>query len=96
MITPVIPPSRVRIGAPRPYFPRTHEVPPAPAGSPRERLLALSGAPAHREPAALTGPADPVRAADELLDYLRASGYRRPGPDRGAGGAAAGPPAGQP
>jgi electron transfer flavoprotein beta subunit len=108
VITPVVPPSRVRIGVPRPYSPRTHEVPAAPAGSPRERLLALSGALTRREPPALIGPADPGRAADELMDYLRRSGYagrahagrahaeqaraRQPG----SGQAVPGRPAGQP
>jgi hypothetical protein len=98
----------VRIGVPRPYSPRTHEVPAAPAGSPRERLLALSGALTRREPPALIGPADPGRAADELMDYLRRSGYagrahagrahaeqaraRQPG----SGQAVPGRPAGQP
>lgn len=66
---------RVRAGAPRRYSPRTREVPPAPAGSARQRLLALSGALAHREPPALIGPVDSGRAASELLAYLRRSGY---------------------
>jgi len=76
VLTPAVPQPRVRAGTARPYSPRTHEVPPAPAGSPRERLLALSGALTQREPPAVIGPVDPGRAAGELMDYLRRSGYR--------------------
>ena len=94
VIAPVAPLPRVRIGAPRAYSPRTHEVPAAPAGSPRERLLALSGALTHREPPALIGPADPGRAADELLDYLHRSGYASR--TSGASGTGADRPARQP
>ncbi len=73
-LTPAVAPSRVQIGAPRPYSPRLHEVPPAPVGSPRERLAALSGVLTHREPPAVIGPVDAGRAARELMDYLRRSG----------------------
>ena len=50
-------------------------MPPAPVGSPRERLAALSGVLTHREPPAVIGPVDAGRAARELMDYLRRSGY---------------------
>lgn len=73
--TPAVPPSPVLLGAARPYSPRTHEVPPAPVGSPRERLSALSGALTRREPPAVIGPVGAGRAARELMDYLRRSGY---------------------
>jgi electron transfer flavoprotein beta subunit len=75
VVTPAVPPSRVRAGAPRPYSPRTHDAPAAPAGSARERLLTLSGALTQREPPAVIGPMNPGQAADELLAYLRRSGY---------------------
>lgn len=68
-------PSRLRIGPVRPYSPRPHEVPAAPEGSARDRLLSLSGALTRREPPAVIGPADPGRAAGELLAYLRRAGY---------------------
>jgi electron transfer flavoprotein beta subunit len=68
-------PLRVRAGAARPYRPRPHEVPPAPEGSARERLSALSGVLVTRDPPALIGPASPAEAARALLDYLRRAGY---------------------
>jgi electron transfer flavoprotein beta subunit len=73
-------PLRVRAGAARPYRPRPHEVPPAPEGSARERLSALSGVLVTREPPALIGPASPAEAARALLDYLRRAGYAQDGP----------------
>jgi electron transfer flavoprotein beta subunit len=72
---PAVPPSPVRLGVARPYSPRTHRAPPAPVGSPRERLSALSGVLTRREPPAVIGPVDAGRAAGELMDYLRRSGY---------------------
>jgi electron transfer flavoprotein beta subunit len=68
-------PSRLRLGAPRRYVPRTHHAPPPPTGTARERLVTLSGALARREPPAVVGPLDPGQAADELLGYLRRGGY---------------------
>ena len=53
--TPVI------AGPPRPYRPRTHEVPPAPAGSARERLAELSGVLVQR-PADAARPGKPGRS----------------------------------
>jgi electron transfer flavoprotein beta subunit len=70
---------RVRAGAARPYLPRPHEVPPAPEGSARERLSALSGVLVTRDPPALIGPASPAEAARVLLDYLRRAGYAQDG-----------------
>jgi len=63
--TPVI------TGPPRPYRPRTHEVPPAPAGSARERLAELSGVLVQHDPPTLLGPVTPAEAAEALLDFLR-------------------------
>jgi len=58
-------------GPPRPYRPRTHEVPAAPAGSARERLAELSGVLVQRDPPTLLGPVTPAEAAEALLDFLR-------------------------
>jgi electron transfer flavoprotein beta subunit len=66
--------SDLRVGTPRPYRPRTRPVGP-PTGNPHERLLALTGALSAREPARVVGPVDAATAADELLVYLRRSGY---------------------
>jgi electron transfer flavoprotein beta subunit len=72
---PATRPSRLVLGTPRPYVPRTHDAPPPPIGSARERMLALTGALYQRETTAVTGPLSPDRAADELLAYLHRSGY---------------------
>lgn len=64
----------VRVGAPRPYRPRTRPVPP-PEGDAHQRLLALTGALSVREPARVVGPAGPDQAADELVAYLERFGY---------------------
>ena len=66
--TPVI------AGPPRPYRPRTHEVPPAPAGSARERLAELSGVLVQIDPPTLLGPASPAEAARALLGFLQRTG----------------------
>jgi hypothetical protein len=79
VVVPAVPPSQVRAGAVRPYSPGSHDVPPAPAGSARERLFALSGALTRREPPSVIGPVEPDRAAAELMDYLRRSGYVQQG-----------------
>ena len=47
------------------------QVPPAPAGSVRERLAELSGVLVQRDPPTLLGPATPAEAAKALLDFLR-------------------------
>jgi electron transfer flavoprotein beta subunit len=64
---------RLIAGPPRPYRPRTREVPPAPAGSARERLAELSGVLVQRDPPTLLGPASPAEAAEALLSFLRKS-----------------------
>jgi electron transfer flavoprotein beta subunit len=85
-VTPAAAAPLVRAGPPHPYVPRTHVVPPAPSGSPRERLSALSGVLSQLEPPAVVGPVDADRAARELLDYLRRSGcLPEAGPARAGG-----------
>ena len=76
---PVAPPHAgpgppVIAGPPRPYRPRTHEVPPAPAGSARERLAELSGVLVQIDPPTLLGPASPAEAARALLGFLQKTG----------------------
>jgi electron transfer flavoprotein beta subunit len=48
---------------------------PAPTGSSRERLLALTGALLSHEPPTVVGPVDAPEAADALLDFLARNGY---------------------
>jgi electron transfer flavoprotein beta subunit len=76
VVTPAVAPEpgRVRLGPPRPYRPRPHLVPTAPAGSAQQRLLALSGVLTRRESATVIGPVSAARAADELLAYLARPG----------------------
>jgi electron transfer flavoprotein beta subunit len=76
------PSSPARIGAPRPYLPRTHVVPAPDAAAPNARVLALTGALVDRDPPTVISPADATSAADALLSYLTRNGY--------AGGAASG------
>lgn len=71
---PVVGRARVRIGAARPYRPRTKPVPP-PEGDTRARLIELTGALSSREPPRIVGPVEPSRAADELIEYLHRHGY---------------------
>jgi electron transfer flavoprotein beta subunit len=74
--TPSIVDSRVRVGGPRPFSPRTRRIP-APVGAdPHARLLALTGALAEHDPPRLVHPADAKSAAAELLTFLRQHGYR--------------------
>jgi electron transfer flavoprotein beta subunit len=65
----------LRVGAPRPFRPRSHVVPPPPGSDPHQRLLALTGALAAREPPTVVGPLDPPAAADVILEFLRGHGY---------------------
>lgn len=89
-VVPVVggdaPPPPVRAGLPRPYAPRTHTVPDVPAGSARERLAALTGVLADREPPVVIGPASASTAGGELLGYLGRAGYAvtpvHPGPSQ--------------
>jgi electron transfer flavoprotein beta subunit len=69
-----LPTSRVRIIASRPSRPRPRHLP-APTGTPRERLLALTGALLAHEPPTVVGPVDAPEAADALLDFLVRHGY---------------------
>jgi electron transfer flavoprotein beta subunit len=71
--------SSVRLGAPRFYRPRTKLVQ-APSGETHDRIVALTGALANREPSRVVGPLDPGPAADELIDFLRRAGVEVPGP----------------
>lgn len=68
-------PSPARIGAPRPYLPRTHVVPAPDAAAPNARVLALTGALVDRDPPTVSNPADAASAADALLSYLTRNGY---------------------
>lgn len=66
----------VRSGRVRPYRPRAKALP-APEGSTRQRLLALTGALAPpRTPPRLVTPASPEEAADVLLAHLREHGVQ--------------------
>jgi electron transfer flavoprotein beta subunit len=69
-----LPASRVRVVQSRPARPRARHLP-APTGSARERLLALTGALLSHEPPTVVGPVDAVEAADVLLDFLTRHGY---------------------
>ncbi|MBO0731862.1 MAG: hypothetical protein J2P57_21565, partial [Acidimicrobiaceae bacterium] len=65
----------LRVGAARPFRPRTHVVP-APQGlDPHQRLLALTGALAAHDPPTVVGPLDPPEAADTIIEFLRSHGY---------------------
>jgi electron transfer flavoprotein beta subunit len=65
----------VSVAAVHAYRPRTRVVPPPPGGTPRERLLALTGALVAHEPPTIVGPASAGEAADALLAYLARNGY---------------------
>jgi electron transfer flavoprotein beta subunit len=81
--------SPARIGAPRPYLPRTHVVPAPDAAAPNARVLALTGALLDRDPPTVISPADTASAADALLSYLTRNGYSD-GAAATTGGAAGG------
>lgn len=65
---------RVRVVQARPARPRPRQLP-APTGSARERLLALTGALLSHEPPTVVGPVEAAEAADALLDFLVRHGY---------------------
>lgn len=65
----------VRVEAVRAYRPRTRVVPPPAGATPRDRLLALTGALVAHEPPMIVGPVPPAEAADALLAYLTRAGY---------------------
>jgi electron transfer flavoprotein beta subunit len=64
----------VRVLGARAARPRPRHVP-APTGSSRERLLALTGALLSHEPPTVVGPVDAPEAADALLEFLARNGY---------------------
>ena len=65
---------RVRVLRTAPYRPRPRTLPPPSGGSPRDRLLALTGALSERTPPRVVR-ATPEEAADELIRYLKNQGY---------------------
>lgn len=72
------PESPIRVGAARPYVPRTHAAPPPPEGSSRERMLSLTGALEQRDPPTVVRADDAASAVDTLLEFLRHHGYEVP------------------
>jgi electron transfer flavoprotein beta subunit len=74
VVRAAVPPSRVRVVQARPAKPRARHLP-APTGTPRERLLALTGALLEHEPPTVVTPADAAEAADVLLEFLARHGY---------------------
>lgn len=77
-------PETVRIGATRPFTPRTRVLPAPDGDDPRQRLLSLTGALVAHEPPAVEYPVDAAEAADLLLDFLSRHGYLDPGATAGA------------
>jgi electron transfer flavoprotein beta subunit len=69
-----LPGPAVRVLGARASRPRPRHLP-APTGSSRERLLALTGALLSHEPPTVVGPVDAPEAADALLDFLARNGY---------------------
>ncbi|MCU1595678.1 MAG: Electron transfer flavoprotein alpha/beta-subunit [Frankiales bacterium] len=67
-------PGAVRVVRAGPSRPRPRHLP-APTGTSRERLLALTGALLSHEPPTVVGPVGAEEAADELLDFLVRQGY---------------------
>jgi len=68
---------RVHVLHTMPYRPRPRTLPPPSGGSPRDRLLALTGSESGRTPPRVVRAA-PEEAADELIRYLKDQGYLRP------------------
>ncbi len=60
----------VRVGASRPYRPRTRVLPAPQGDDPRIRLLDLTGALAIPDPPTVIGPVGAAEAADQLIDFL--------------------------
>ena len=65
---------RVHVLRTLPYRPRPKTLPPPSGGSPRDRLLALTGSESERTPPRMVRAA-PEEAADELIRYLKDQGY---------------------
>lgn len=74
VVRAAVPASRVRVVQARPAKPRPRHLP-APTGTPRERLLQLTGALLDHEPPTVVTPKDAAEAADVLLDFLTKHGY---------------------
>lgn len=74
VVEAALPASRVRVIQSRASRPRPRHLP-APTGTSRERLLALTGALLAQEPPIVVGPVDAPEAADALLDFLVRHGY---------------------
>jgi electron transfer flavoprotein beta subunit len=68
------PRSRVRVVQVRPLRPRPRHIP-APTGTARERLLALTGALLSHDPPTVVGPVEAPEAVDALLEFLVRNGY---------------------
>ncbi len=64
-----------RIGATRPFVPRTRVLPAPDSEDPRIRLLALTGALVAHDPPTVVGPVGAAEAADELIGFLVRHGY---------------------
>ncbi|MCW2673254.1 MAG: Electron transfer flavoprotein alpha/beta-subunit [Frankiales bacterium] len=69
-----VPGPAVRVLGARAARPRPRHLP-APTGSSRERLLALTGALLSHEPPTVVGPVEAPEAADALLEFLARNGY---------------------
>jgi electron transfer flavoprotein beta subunit len=69
-----LPASAVRVVQARAARPRARHLP-APTGTSRERLLALTGALLSHEPPTVVGPVGAPEAADALLEFLERNGY---------------------
>ncbi|MCW2598448.1 MAG: Electron transfer flavoprotein alpha/beta-subunit [Frankiales bacterium] len=74
LVDVALPASPVRVVQARPTRPRPRHLP-APTGTSRERLLALTGALLSHEPPTVVGPVGAAEAADALLDFLVRHGY---------------------
>jgi electron transfer flavoprotein beta subunit len=68
----------VTVTAARAFRPRTRVVQQPTGTTPRERLLALTGALVAHEPPTIVGPTDAATAADTLIAYLTRAGYLTP------------------
>ena len=74
MVAARVAPARLRVLRTGPARPRPRQLP-APTGSARERLIALTGALLDHEPPTIVGPVDAAGAVDALLDFLVRHGY---------------------
>ncbi len=72
----------VTVRSARPFRPRTRVVPP-PSGTPRQRLMELTGVLVAHEPPTIVGPVNAAGAADALLAFLERNGYLGERPSAG-------------